>query len=151
MCDSCIMYIFCVYVCLWACSSRKRGNTCCKDLYLIKVTITTESPVTPPVLLRDPLFSPTPAPAPHCPPPCPHCLRRRKTPPRSWTVLQALLVQWVNMLSLSVFGNSMWVNKNCHWIIHLALVRKLYQCCYWRLSSNKGSFSDLLLSVEAFY
>lgn len=86
---------YCVFMCAWSCSSRRRRNACCRDPLLNKVTIIPRSPATPPVLLRDCSFSPTPAHAPRCPPPCPHCPRKRRIPPRSWTVPPAPPVRWV--------------------------------------------------------
>lgn len=89
-------------LCLYDCSSRSRSNAYFRNLPLNQVTITPESPVSPPALLRDPLFSLIPAPIRRSSPPCPHCPRRRRIPPRRWTVLLAHQALWVPSFYFSV-------------------------------------------------
>lgn len=76
-------------------SSRKTGNTHLTSP-LNAAIITLRSPPRPPALLRAHLFSHTPAHAPHCSPQCPHCLKKRRTHLKIWTVHPALPVQWVH-------------------------------------------------------
>lgn len=122
----------------WPRSSWRRRNTSWWDLLLSKVVLASRSPAP----LSHLLFSLTLAHAPHCSTPCPHCLRKRRIPPRTWTARPALPVQWVTKSKYSVFGKSMWGHEICHRIIHLALVRKFYQCCSWT-SCPRGFFFDL--------
>lgn len=74
------------------------------------------------VLLKELLFSPTPALVPHCPPPCPRCLRKRRILQRSWTAPPAPPVRWVHTTSLFKVHIQL-LAKSSTSIVHLALSR----------------------------